>query len=85
MSENTPKHKIEDMTLGQIKGLKEEIADELRGYLKGITEIVTQKFDVGAIDFSVNTHIPCFEAESGDKWVSPNAHFNIKINFGKEI
>ncbi len=77
--------KLEDMTLGDIKGLKEEISDELRGYLKGITEIVTQKFDVGAIDFSVNTHIPCFEAESGDKWVSPNAHFNIKINFGKEI
>lgn len=77
--------KLEDMTLGDIKGLKEEISDEPRGCLKGIAEIVTQKFDVGAIDFSVNTHIPCFEAESGDKRVSPNAHFNIKINFGKEI
>lgn len=84
MGENTPKHKIEDMTLGQIKGLKEEIADELKTYLKGLSEVVAQKFDVGAIGFSVDTDIRRFKTDSGEEWRSPDVSYNIDIHFSKE-
>lgn len=84
MGENTPKHKIEDMTLGQIKGLKEEIADELKTYLKGLSEIVAQKFDVGAIGFSVDTDIRRYKTDRGEEWRSPDVSYNIDIHFSKE-
>lgn len=84
MGEEITKHKIEDMTLGQIKGLKEEIADELKIYLKGLTEVVAQKFDVGAIDFRVDTDIRRYKTESGEEWRSPDVKYNIEIHFSKE-
>lgn len=84
MSEDIHKHKIEDMTLGQIKGLKEEIADELKIYLKGLSEIVAQKFDVGAIGFSVDTDIRRFKTDRGEEWRSPDVSYNIDIHFSKE-
>lgn len=84
MSEDIPKHKIEDMTLGQIKGLKEEIADELKIYLKGLSEIVAQKFDVGAIGFRVDTDIRRYRTDSGEEWRSPDVSYDIDIHFSKE-
>ena len=84
MSEDIHKHKIEDMTLEQIKGLKEEIADELKIYLKGLSEVVAQKFDVGAIWFSVDTDIRRFETDCGEEWRSPDVSYNIDIHFSKE-
>lgn len=84
MSEDIHKHKIEDMTLGQIKGLKEEIADELKIYLKGLLEVVAQKFDVGAIGFSVDTDIRRFKTDRGEEWRSPDVSYNIDIHFSKE-
>lgn len=72
------------MTLGQIKGLKEEISDELQGYLKGLTEIVSRKFDVGAIGFSVDTDIHRFKTELDEEWRSPDVSYNIDIHFSKE-
>lgn len=84
MSEDIHKHKIEDMTLGQIKGLKEEIADELKIYLKGLSEVVAQKFDVGAIGFSVDTDIRRFKTDRGEEWRSPDLSYNIDIHFSKE-
>lgn len=84
MGENTPKHKIEDMTLGQIKGLKEEIADELKTYLKGLSEVIAQKFDVGAIGFSVDTNIRRLKTDGGEEWGSPDVSYNIDIHFSKE-
>lgn len=84
MSEDIHKHKIEDMTLGQIKGLKEEIADELKIYLKGLSEVVAKKFDVGAIGFSVDTDIRRFKTDRGEEWRSPDVSYNIDIHFSKE-
>jgi len=84
MNENALKHKIEDMTLGQIKGLKEEIADELKIYLKGLSEVVAHKFDVGAIGFCVDTDIRRFETDCGEEWRSPDVSYNIDIHFSKE-
>lgn len=84
MGENTPKHKIEDMTLGQIKGLKEEIADELKTYLKGLSEVVAQKFDVGAIGFDISTDIRRFKTEWGEEFRSLDVTYNVDIHFSKE-
>lgn len=74
---------IEDMTLGEIKGLKENIADELRTYLKGLAEIVSKSFDVGAIGFSVDTEINRVQTENLDTIETP-VYYNIAIHFSKE-
>ena len=71
--------RIEDMTLGQIQGLKKEIADELNGYLIGLAKIVSDKFDVGAIGFSVDTELVFREL----KHESPTK-YDINIHFSKE-
>ena len=77
---NTPTRiRIEDMTLGQIQGLKKEIADELNGYLAGLSKIVSDKFDVGAIGFSVDTELVFRELEHE----SPTK-YDINIHFSKE-
>lgn len=74
---------IEDMTLGEIKGLKENIADELRTYLKGLAEIVSKSFDVGAIGFSVDTKMDRVQTENFDTIVTP-VYYDIGIHFSKE-
>ena len=71
--------RIEDMTLGQIQGLKKEIADELNGYLAGLAKIVSNKFDVGAIGFSVDTELLFREYKHN----SP-VKYDIDIHFSKE-
>ena len=76
----TPRIRIEDMTLGQIQGLKKEITDELSGYLAGLQKIISDKFDVGTIGFSVDTERLC---GSGYRHESPT-RFNIDIHFSKE-
>ena len=73
------RRRIEDMTLGQIQGLKKEIADELNGYLAGLAKIVSNKFDVGAIGFSVDTELLFREL----KHKSPTK-YDINIHFSKE-
>ena len=75
----TPRRRIEDMTLGQIQGLKKEIADELNGYLIGLAKIVSDKFDVGAIGFSVDTELVFRELRHN----SPTK-YDINIHFSKE-
>lgn len=84
MGEEKIKHKIEDMTLGQIRGLKEEIADEVRKYLKGLAEITAQSFDVGAIGFDISTDIRQFKTEWGEEFRSPDVTYNVDIHFSKE-
>lgn len=76
---NTPARiRIEDMTLGQIQGLKKEIADELNGYLAGLAKIVSDKFDVGAIGFSVDTELLFREHRNGP------VKYDIDMHFSKE-
>lgn len=75
--------RIEDMTLGEIKALKENIADELRTYLKGIAEIVSKSFDVGAIGFSVDTEMNRVQFENLET-IETTANYNIDIHFSKE-
>lgn len=70
--------RIEDMTLGQIQGLKKEIADELNGYLAGLAKIISNKFDVGAIGFSVDTELLFREHRNGP------VKYDIDIHFSKE-
>jgi len=82
MEANTDKNarvRIEDMTLGQINGLKKEIADELKGYLAELAKIVSDRFDVGAIGFSVDTELVFCEI----KHESP-VKYDINIHFSKE-
>jgi len=67
------------MTLGQINGLKKEIADELKDYLAGLAKIIADKFDVGAIGFSVDTELLCSEL----KYEFP-VKYDINIHFSKE-
>lgn len=75
--------RIEDMTFGEIKALKENIADELRTYLKGIAEIVSESFDVGAIGFSVDTEMNRVQTENFET-IEPPVYYNIGIHFSKE-
>lgn len=76
---NTPTRiRIEDMTLGQIQGLKKEIAAKLNDYLGGLAEIISNKFDVGAIGFSVDTDLLYREYRN-----SP-VRYDIDIHFSKE-
>ncbi len=76
-----PRIRIEDMTLGQIQGLKKQIADELSGYIEGLSKIISDKFDVGVIGFSVDTE---------RMWLSPEykhesrVKYDVKIHFSKE-
>lgn len=75
--------RIEDMTLGEISGLKDNIADELRTYLKGIAKIVSESFDVGAIGFSVDTMMKRVQTENYETIETP-VYYNIGIHFSKE-
>lgn len=71
------------MTLGQIKGLKKEISDEISGYLKGIVDLVNQKFDLGDIDVSVRTDVYELEYESCCNPIK-RINYKVLINFSKE-
>ncbi len=75
--------RIEDMTIGEIKALKESIADELRTYLKGISEIVSKSYAVGIIGFSVDTDIHRIPLENFET-LEAGANYNIGIHFSKE-
>lgn len=74
----TTRIRIEDMTLGQIQGLKKEIADEVKGYLAGLSEMISRRFDVGAIGFSVDTELLFREHRNGP------VKYDINIHFSKE-
>lgn len=71
------------MTIGEIKALKNNIADELRGYLKGIAEIVSESYDVGIIGFRVDTEIHRIPLENFET-LEAGADYNIGIYFSKE-
>lgn len=82
----TPRRRIEDMTLSEIRGLKKEITDELKGYLDGLAKIVSDKYDVGTIGISVDT-----ELYYGSSYLDGNelkrdtsTRFDIGIHFSKE-
>lgn len=82
----TPRRRIEDMTLSEIRGLKKEITDELKGYLDRLAKIVSDKFDVGAIGISVDS-----ELFYGSSYLDGNeikrdtsTRFDIGIHFSKE-
>ena len=72
--------RIEDMTLGQIQGLKKEIADDLSGYLAGLQRIISNRFDVGTIGFSVETELLLGREYRHE---SPT-RFNSGVHFSKE-
>lgn len=71
------------MTLGQIKGLKKEISEEIENYLSGLMKIVKDKFDVGEIDVSVRTNVYDVETLTPLE-VIKRVEYEAKINFSRE-
>ncbi|MBD5381979.1 hypothetical protein [Clavibacter sp.] len=80
----TDKIKIEDMTLGQIRELKEHMANNIRNAICDIVRNFNEQYDCGDIDLSIDTDIREFRTEWGEKFAPSDVRYGIAIKFSKE-
>lgn len=80
----TDKIKLEDMTLKQIRELKEGYQIRVAEALYAIRREFEQLYDCGDINLTVYTDIREFKTEQGERFAPSDITYYIKIKFSKE-
>lgn len=80
----TDKIKLEDMTLGQIRKLKEHMANNIRNAIWDIVRNFNEQYDCGDVDLSIDTDIRELRTEWGEKFAPSQVKYDVRINFSKE-
>lgn len=80
----TDKIKIEDMTLKQIRELKEGCQIRVAEALYAIRREFEELYDCGDVDLTAYTNIREFKTEQGVRFAPSDITYDIEIKFSKE-
>lgn len=77
----TPRIRIEDMTLGEIKAAKTRLEDRIGEAICVAIEDFQRTYDLGYVDLSVETDIRRFRDMNGVEVADPTIKYNVNVKF----